>query len=120
MILAVKTRSETPLYEQLYNQIVANVISGEIRPHDCLPSIRVIARNLEISVVPVKAAYELLEQNGYIYTVPGKGCFVAELSAEQKKTDVCKEKISEAVRFCKDMGMNCNEIVELAKKCFDE
>ncbi len=120
MKLAIKTRSETPIYEQLYNQIVSNVIAKEIKAHECLPSIRVVARALEISVVPVKAAYDLLEQNGYIYTVPGKGCFVAELSTEQKKNDISKEKMTEAVRFCKDMGMNCEEVIELVKRCFDE
>lgn len=119
MKLAIKTRSETPIYEQLYNQIVANVIAKEIKPHDCLPSIRLIARELEISVVPVKAAYELLEQNGYIYTVPGKGCFVAELQIEQKKNAVVKEKILETVLFCKEMGLDCTEIVYLVKDCWE-
>lgn len=119
MKLAIKTRSETPIYEQLYNQIAANVIAKEIAPHQCLPSIRLIARELEISVVPVKAAYELLEKNGYIYTVPGKGCFVAELQTEQKKNAVAKEKMLETVRFCQEMGMNCQEIVELVKDCWE-
>ncbi len=120
MKLAIKTRSETPIYEQLYNQIVANVIAKEIAPHECLPSIRLVARELEISVVPVKAAYDLLEQNGYIYTVPGKGCFVAEVATEQKKNDIFKEKMQETVRFCREMGMNCEEIVALVKECFNK
>lgn len=120
MKLIVKPRSETPIYEQLYDQIVANILGEEILAHQCLPSIRLVARELDISVVPVKAAYDLLEKNGYIYTLPGKGCFVAQVETHLKKTDLALEKMQECVNFCKETGMNCEEFLNLAKKCFQK
>ncbi len=120
MKLAIKTHSETPIYEQLFDQIVANIVSNEVTAHQCLPSIRTVARELEISVVPVKAAYELLEQKGYVYTVPGKGCFAMPLQTDAKKLDIAKEKLSETLVFCKKMGLDCEKIVELVKQCYQE
>ncbi len=119
MKLIVSTRQETPIYEQLYTQIVAEIINKNILPDQCLPSIRVVARELAISVVPVKAAYDLLEQNGYIYTVPGKGCFVSDVG-NIKTTDITKEKMQETVNLCKKMGMSCDDITNLAKECYQQ
>lgn len=120
MKLVVSSKSETPLYEQLYSQIVAQIVSGAVAENECLPSIRVVARQLEISVIPVKTAYAMLEKEGYIYTLPGKGCFVAKLSTLERKQTLAKERIAEGVDFCKQLGLTRQQILNIAKECCEE
>jgi GntR family transcriptional regulator len=66
-----------PIYEQIRSQIKQQIISGALQPGDALPSIRSLARDLRISVITTKRAYDELEADGFVYTVAGKGCFVA-------------------------------------------
>ena len=77
MEIYISNSSPKPIYEQITDQIKAAIISGALREGDPLPSIRFLAKELRISVITTKRAYEELEQAGFINTVPGKGCFVA-------------------------------------------
>ena len=77
MNILISNSSPDPIYEQISKQIRAQIISGELREGDPLPSIRSLARELQISVITTKRAYEELEKEGFIDTVGGKGCFVA-------------------------------------------
>ncbi|MGN1066634.1 MAG: GntR family transcriptional regulator [Candidatus Fimimonas sp.] len=120
MKLVVSTKSQTPIYEQLYQQTVAQILSGEMKTDESLPSIRFVARELEISVMPVKIAYEKLEKEGYIYTVQGKGCFVAPLSAKDNRQNLARQKMLETVFYCKEMGMTNAEIELALQQCLDE
>lgn len=120
MKLIVSNKSQTPLYEQLYNQAVMQILSGELKADESLPSIRFVARELEISVVPVKAAYEKLEKDGYIYTVPGKGCFVAPLQTKENQRNLAKQKMSEIVSYCKNLGLANEEIQNILEECIEE
>ena len=120
MKLVVSTKSQTPIYEQLYQQTVAQILSGELQTDESLPSIRFVARELEISVMPVKIAYEKLEKDGYIYTVPGKGCFVAPLSAKESQQILARQKMQDAVTYCKNLGMTNTEIERTFQQCLDE
>ncbi len=120
MKIVISNKSETPIYEQLYSQIVADIICGDVLPDECLPSIRFVARELEISVIPVKAAYELLEKDGYIYTVPGKGCFVAKVETNLQKNKLAQEKIRECVMYCLKLGLGIDDFLELAKECYEK
>ena len=119
MKLFVLTKSETPLYIQLHDQIVSQIVTGEIGEDYCLPSIRFVARELMISVIPVKAAYELLEKEGYIYTQPGKGCFVASVSTRDKKQQLAYEKLRESVDYCKELGLDLEEITQTVAECYN-
>lgn len=98
MYLVVNSKSEKPIYEQLYEQISGQILNGDLPTDFCLPSIRTVALELGISVITVKKAYEVLETNGFIYTIAGKGCFVKshkrplgeirlQLAAEKMQTD---------------------------------
>lgn len=82
MNLFIDNKSGAPIYEQLYTQIKNQILSGELQPEEAMPSIRGLARDLRISVITTKRAYDELESEGFIYTLPGKGCFVAERSTE--------------------------------------
>lgn len=77
MDIIISNASGRPIYEQIYTQIKNAVVSGELSAGDALPSIRALAKDLRISVITTKRAYDELEKDGYINTVAGKGCYVA-------------------------------------------
>lgn len=118
MKLIVQTKTEKPLYEQLYSQIVSQILSGQLTANECLPSIRLVAKELQISVIPVKSAYEMLEQDGYIYTQQGKGCFVKDLGEElrRKKQQIVTEKIAELKDTADKLGLSSDEVTDLIEK----
>lgn len=82
MQLYIDNRSGAPIYDQIYSQIKDAILSGQVTEGEALPSIRALAKDLRISVTTTKRAYDELESEGFIYTLPGKGCFVAERSTE--------------------------------------
>ena len=78
MELIIRNTTSQPIYEQIFSQIKSQIVSGTLRPGEALPSIRALAKDLKISVITTKRAYDELEAQGLIYTMAGKGCFVAE------------------------------------------
>lgn len=82
MQLYIDNRSGAPIYDQIYSQIKDAILSGQVTEGEALPSIRALAKDLRISVITTKRAYDELENEGFIYTLLGKGCFVAERSTE--------------------------------------
>ena len=86
MELIIRNVTNHPIYDQIYSQIKAQIIAGQLRPGEALPSIRALAKDLKISVITTKRAYDELESEGLIDTVAGKGCFVAE-----KNLDLIRE-----------------------------
>ncbi len=82
MNIIISNAVNRPIYEQITTQIKGAIVSGELKEGDALPSIRALAKDLRISVITTKRAYDDLERDGYIYTVAGKGCFVAEKNLE--------------------------------------
>ena len=82
MQILIDNRSGVPIYDQIYTQFKGQIISGALEENEMLPSIRGLARDLRISVITTKRAYDELEREGFIYTVPAKGCFVAARNVE--------------------------------------
>ena len=78
MDIIISNADNSPIYEQIYRQIKSGILRGSLQEGDMLPSIRALAKDLRISVITTKRAYDELEKDGYIHTVAGKGCFVAE------------------------------------------
>ena len=123
MKILISNSSSEPIYEQITNQIKAMIFMGEIEEGDMLPSIRNLARDLQISVITTKRAYEELEKEGFIETVQGKGSFVASQNKElmrEKKLKIIEEKLSEIVADSKILGLNFAEIEEMLKILFEE
>lgn len=122
MKLLIQQKSEIPIYQQLYNQIVAQIVAKQVQANVCLPSIRVVARQLEISVIPVKSAYEMLEKDGYIYTVAGKGCFVSEKVDEHKQNQLllASKKVAETVQYLQSINVTFDEAQKLLKQHFEK
>jgi GntR family transcriptional regulator len=103
----ISNASNQPIYEQIYTQIKNGIISGELGEGEALPSIRTLAKDLRISVITTKRAYDELEKDGYIYTVAAKGCYVA-----QKNTGIIREehlrRIEELMREIQHLAPACS------------
>lgn len=106
MTVLIDNKSSLPIYDQIYSQIKAQIISGELQEHEALPSIRNLAKDLRISVITTTRAYDELERDGFIDRVPGKGCYVAEQNLEL---------VREA--HLKQIEDHMGEIVSLAQGC---
>lgn len=104
MLILIDNKSGLPIYDQIFTQIKGHIISGELRTDEPLPSIRGLAKDLRISVITTKRAYDELERAGYIYTVPGKGSFVAAKNAELIREEHLK-KIEEHMNAIRMLAM---------------
>ena len=123
MRVIIANSSPHPIYEQISRQIKAQIISGELEEEQGLPSIRKLAKELQISVITTKRAYEELEKEGFIDTVSGKGCFVAVQNKEflrEKKMKIVEEKLGEAVQEAKMLGISIKELNEMLLLLFEE
>ncbi len=114
--IIISNSNNQPIYDQIYSQIKNHIISGKLKEGDALPSIRGLAKDLRISVITTKRAYDELEREGFIYTVAAKGCFVAEKNTELIKEENLK-KIEEYMQKISELAVICNiknsELVEM-------
>lgn len=123
MKIIISNSSQNPIYEQISSQIKAMIIRGELDQGEALPSIRALARDLQISVITTKRAYDELEKEGFIETMQGKGSFVAMQNKElmkEKKLKIIEEKLVEVVKESNHMGISYEEINEMLKILFQE
>ncbi|MGS0972234.1 MAG: GntR family transcriptional regulator [Candidatus Izemoplasmataceae bacterium] len=121
--LSVRTTSQTPIYQQLYDQISSQIVKGTLKADTLLPSIRKMAKELRVSIITVKKAWELLEQNGYIYTVAGKGSYVKKNTAsmlESKKNETVRDALKEVVSLSKQLDVSKEELLKIASDLFEE
>jgi GntR family transcriptional regulator len=121
MNIVIDNTSEDPIYKQIYDQISAQIIRGELKSDFCLPPIRTVAKELRISVITIKKAWEELEHNGLIYTMVGKGCFVAPLPSARladKRNEMVSQKMAKDVEYYRSLGLTEEEIVELMRKFY--
>lgn len=123
MRIIISNSSEDPIYEQIIKQIKNQIISGDLQEGETLPSIRKLARELSISVITTKRAYEGLEGEGFIDTVGGKGSFIARQNKEflrEKKMKVVEEKLAAAVAEAKMLGIKFKDLNEMLQILFKE
>lgn len=116
MQLYIDNRSGAPIYDQIYSQIKDAILSGQVTEGEALPSIRALAKDLRISVITTKRAYDELESEGFIYTLPGKGCFVAERSTELLREENLRKiesHIQEIRRLASACRLTENELDEM-------
>lgn len=107
MHIFIDNKSGIPIYEQIYNQIKAQIINSTLCEDEPLPSIRNLAKDLRISVITTKRAYDELEHDGFIYTVAGKGCFVAQKNTELLREENFK-KIEDYIDKIIQLSASCN------------
>ena len=123
MELVISNASNLPIYEQIVEGIKRHISSGELREGDMLPSIRALAKDLRISVITTKRAYEELERGGFIYTVAGKGCFVAARSREWMRDDLLRrieEHLQELSRLATAAGVSGEELCRMLRTLCEE
>ncbi len=123
MKVIVSNSSPDPIYKQIAEQIKGQILSGELGEGEALPSIRKLAKELYISVITTKRAYEQLENEGFIDTVGGKGSFVASQNKEflrEKKMRIVEEKLAEATSEAKMLGLELNELKEMLSILYKE
>lgn len=123
MTVLINNKSGAPIYDQIYSQIKNQIISGELQENEMLPSIRGLAKDLKISFITTKRAYEELEREGFIYTVQGKGCYVAPKNTELLREENLKkieEHIEQIVQLAASCNLNKKDIIEMVNFALEE
>lgn len=123
MDLTISNSSGKPIYEQITVQIKNLILTGELRAGDALPSMRLLAKELRISVITTKRAYEDLERDGFIETVPGKGCFVAPQNMELvRESQLCmaQEAMQRAVNIARSSGISLEELEQMLRLLYED
>ena len=123
MQIYLSNSGQEPIYAQITRQIKQQILSGALRPGDALPSIRLLARELRISVITTKRAYADLESQGFIETVQGKGSFVAGGNKELIREEHLREiegHLSRAVEAGRDLGLGPAELREMLDLLLDQ
>ena len=115
MDIIIRNSGGIPIYDQITRQVKGLILRGELREGEALPSMRLLAKELRISVITTKRAYEELERDGFLTTIPGKGCFVAPRNLELVREDTLRrveEHLSRAVDAAKTGGVTLGEMAE--------
>ena len=123
MDIILSNADGTPIYEQIARQIKAKIVGGELQSGDALPSMRLLAKELRISVITTKRAYEELEREGFLVTQTGRGSFVAPIGVELLREEQLRRvetHLTEAVRAARLGGMEKEEFLDIAETLFEE
>ena len=121
--IIISNSSGKPIYEQITDQVKEQIMAGALAAGDALPSMRLLAKELRISVITPKRAYEELERDGFLENVPGKGCFVApqnrELLREAQLRRV-EEKLTQAIEEARRGAVSLEELKEMLTELYQE
>lgn len=116
MNIIISNTSKDPIYQQIIKQIKEIVLKGELSEGDSLPSIRQLAKDLQISVITTKRAYEELENDGFIVSVVGKGSFIASQNKEllkERRIKIIEERLTEIIEESKFINLSKHELIEM-------
>lgn len=116
MNLFIDNKSSAPIYDQIYSQIKNQILNGSLKEDEALPSIRNLAKDLRISVITTKRAYDELEKDGFIYTIAAKGCFVAPKNIELMREENLKQiehYMEEIARLAVPCNLSKKEIMDM-------
>ena len=123
MEIIIRNTGGQPIYEQIYSQLKAQIIAGVLTPGEALPSIRALAKDLKISVITTKRAYDELEAEGFLYTVAGKGCFVAEKNLDLIREQQLRElegHLTAAAGLAKSCSVTVEELIDMLRVLLEE
>lgn len=121
--IIIQTTSQTPIYQQIYDQLASQIMNGNLKADILLPSIRQTAKELRVSIITIKKAWELLENNDYIYTVIGKGSYVKNntlLKLNKMKQNTVKETLHEGVKLGKQLGLTKEEMISILNDLYEK
>lgn len=123
MDIIISNSSNTPIYEQIKEQIKNKIVSNELKTGELLPSIRNLAKDLRISVITTKNAYDELEKEGYVETIPGKGTYVANKNIEiikEEQMQKIESLIDTAVSIAKLSKISKQEVMDMVNILYEE
>ncbi len=123
MTILIDNTGGVPIYEQIYSQIKSHIINGTLKEDDMLPSIRSLAKDLRISVITTKRAYEELERDNYIYTVAGKGSFVAKKNLDllrEENLKLIEEHFSDIIKLASMNNISKDDLIDIFNVIYDE
>lgn len=123
MNIFIDNNCALPIYDQIYSQIKAQIMAGALEEDAPLPSIRNLAKDLRISVITTKRAYEELEKEGFIYTIPAKGSFVARKNLEllrEENLKAIEAHLGEAARLAALCGLGADELIDMLRYEMEE
>ena len=123
MNIFIDNRSGVPIYDQIVSQIKSQIISGTLQEDEALPSIRNLAKDLRISVITTKRAYDELEKEGFIYTLPAKGCFVAPKNVEllrEQNLKAIEEHMQEIMQLAASCNLKLGDVLEMFRINWEE
>lgn len=121
--IIITNTGEIPIYQQIVDQIKGSILRGELEANQPLPSIRLLAKELAISVITTKRAYEELEKEGLIYTIPGKGSFVSGIDEgllSESKIKSVEEKVREVVAAAELLGIGKSELKAIIDRVLED
>lgn len=122
MKIIIKQQGTLAIYEQIVNQLKNAILTGELSAGEALPSIRSLAAELEVSVITTKRAYEELEKEKLIRSMPGKGFYVCEYNRDflkEKQYIGLEQRMQEVINDCKKAGMTKQDILSMTETLFD-
>lgn len=123
MVIILSNSSEEPIYQQIVMQIKSHIMKGDLAEGEALPSIRMLAKQLRISTITTKRAYEELERDGFIETVGGKGCFVKAQNKEFLREETLRqteEMLNKVCAVARMGGIALAELEEILRLCYEE
>lgn len=121
MDIVISNTSDKPIYQQIFDQISSQIIKGELNRNFRLPPIRTVAKELRVSIITIKKAWEELERQGFIYSMVGRGCFVADLSTGalvSKRKELIKKKMLKDIEYYKELGLSLEDIIKSVKSLY--
>lgn len=122
MNIIISNSSELPIYLQIVNQIKEAILSNNLKENEQLPSIRALAKDLNISFITTKRAYEELEKQNLINTVPGKGCYVSSFNKElvyEAKLREIEDKLEESINLSKIICLQKSELISILESLYE-
>lgn len=123
MNIVISNSSPTPLYEQIQCQIKNQILNSVLKPGDMIPSIRMLAKELKVSIITTKRAYEELEKEGFLKTSAGKGTFVSTANTERLREVALYEiesKLEEIIKSAKIIGLSLEESIEIFRSLYED
>ena len=123
MKIIISNNRTIPIYEQIYDQIKTMIVTGKIKPGSKIPSMRMLAKQLKVSIITVQRAYDELQSEGFIETSPGKGCYVLEANVEillEEKRKDTENLLKKAIESAKKIDLEEEEFIRLVKVIYRE
>ncbi|MCD4827117.1 MAG: GntR family transcriptional regulator [Acholeplasmataceae bacterium] len=121
--IVVRNTTQTPIYQQIFDQLSSQIMNGDLKADQPLPSMRTAAKELRVSIITIKKTWELLESQGLIYTIQGKGAYVrghSKVDLDVKKLEIIKEVMTDAIDSIKSYQLPKEKIIEIINDIYEE